>query len=111
MVLAGKTCRLAAEDDCPAAQTGTSRCDRAVGGSQGENVEMNGFEIDYNAIRPCKVLQSKVLPCNVLLCNVLPLNVVHVNYAGGHDNPGRVCRGCRRWGELDFYLMMILTMN
>ena len=77
-----------------------------MGGSQGEYVEMNGFEIDYNAIRPCKVLQSKVFPCNVL-----PLDVVHVNYAGGHDNPGRVCRGCRRWGEFDFYLMMILTMN
>ena len=37
-VLSGKTRRLAAEDDCPPAQTGTSRCDRAMGGSQGEIV-------------------------------------------------------------------------
>ena len=34
--LSGKTRRLAAEDDCPAAQTGASCCDGAVGGAQGE---------------------------------------------------------------------------
>ena len=35
---------------------------------------------------------------------------VHVNYAGGHDNPGRVCGGCRCRGGFDFDLVMILTM-
>ena len=35
---------------------------------------------------------------------------VHVNYAGGHDNPGRVCGGCCCWGGFDFGLVMILTM-